>query len=75
MRLSEAKENIKLKIINLDNIENKDRYYLIDMGLVKDTVVKIIKKSYLKGSLIIDFRGFQLCINNFLASCINVDRI
>ena len=34
------------------------------LGLVKDTNIKIVRKSIFGGPIIIELRGYQLCIYN-----------
>lgn len=75
MRLSEAKVDNKLKIykINIDNIKIKN--YLICLGMVKNTIIKIIKKSIFNGPIIIEIRDYRLCISYDEAKNIEVDYI
>ena len=64
MRLSEAKVGENLKVININIGNNKLKNYLMGLGLVKDTNIKIVRKSIFGGPIIIELRGYQLCIYN-----------
>lgn len=75
MRLNDAKTGSYLKVIrlNIDNIKLKN--YLMIMGLVRDTNIKIIKKALFNGPIIINLRNYNLCISNNEASNIEVDYV
>ena len=64
MRLSEAKVGDNLKVINIDIKNSKLKNYLMGLGLVNDTYIKIVRKSLFNGPIIIELRGYQLCIYN-----------
>ena len=64
MRLSEAKVGENLKVININIGNNKLKNYLMGLGLVNDTYIKIVRKSLFNGPIIIELRGYQLCIYN-----------
>ena len=64
MRLSEAKVGKNLKVINININNNKLKNYIMSLGIVKDTYLKVIKKSLFDGPIIIELRGYQLCINS-----------
>lgn len=63
MRLSEAKVGDNLKIISM-NIKNKKlKQHLLNMGFVKNTVIKINKVAPLGDSLSINLRNYELCLS------------
>lgn len=64
MRLSEVKVGKNLKVINININNNKLKNYIMSLGIVKDTYLKVIKKSLFDGPIIIELRGYQLCINS-----------
>lgn len=74
MRLSEIKQNTKIKVINI-NLNNKTKHYLESLGLTINTKIKLIKKSIFKGPLIIFIKNYYLCISNDIAKNIIVDKI
>ena len=73
MRLSDAKEKVNL-IINNINIQNKSlKNYLHTLGIVKNTKIKIFKKSFLNGPIIINIRNYQLSISKEISNNIEVE--
>lgn len=75
MRLSEAKEGNILKINKININESKIKNYLMCLGIVKNTIIKIQKKSIFNGPIIIEIRGYNLCISNNISNNIVVDCI
>lgn len=73
MYLSEAKEGnlLKIKSINIENI--KMRYYLMQMGVIKDTYIRLLKKMFFHGPIIIELRNYKLCVSLDIASKIMVE--
>ena len=61
-KLSELKRNQIGKIISVSHPNLKLRYRLLEMGLVKDTLVKIKKISPLGDPVSLEFRNYELCI-------------
>ena len=74
MRLSEIKQNTKIKVINI-NLNTKTKHYLESLGLTINTKIKLIKKSIFNGPLIIFIKNYYLCISNDIAKNIIVDII
>lgn len=63
MRLSEAKVGDVLKIMHI-NIKNKKlKQHLLDMGLVKNTIIKINKVAPLGDPISIELRNYELCLS------------
>ena len=75
MRLSDAKVGEVLKIINIDIEHEKIKQRFLDMGMVKDTMVKIKKVAPLGDPIIIEFRSYELCIGKKDAAFIIVRKI
>ena len=75
MRLSEAKEGNILKINKININESKIKNYSMCLGIVKNTIIKIQKKSIFNGPIIIEIRGYNLCISNNISNNIVVDCI
>ena len=73
MILSDAKEKQNLKVINILIKEKKLKNYIFSLGLIKNTSIKIIKKSILKGPIIIYLRNYYLALSNNIANQIEVD--
>ena len=72
MRLSAAKKNTNLKVVSINIKNNKLRQYLMDQGLVKDTIINIYKKSLFNGPIILNLRGYHLIISKCLSKDIEV---
>lgn len=63
MRLSEAKVGDTLEVVSI-NINNKHlKQHLLDMGLVRHTVVKLKKVAPLGDPISIELRNYELCLN------------
>ncbi len=75
MRLGDAGECIKL-IIKRVNVQNSNlKNYLFSLGLVKNTFIRVIKKSFFNGPMIISIRNYQLSISREIACDIEVDYV
>ena len=72
MRLSDANVNTNLKVVSINIKNNKLKQYLMDQGLVKDTIINIYKKSYFNGPIILNLRGYYLIISKSLSKDIEV---
>ena len=55
--------------------DQKIKNYLMCLGIVKNTIIKIQKKSIFNGPIIIEIRGYNLCISNNISNNIVVDCI
>ena len=75
MRLSDSKRNINLKVVSINIKNNKLKQYLMDQGLVKDTIISIYKKSFFNGPIILKIRGFYLIISKSHAKDIEVIKL
>ena len=73
MRLSEAKKNNNLIISKLNIKDIKLKNYLLSLGIIENTNIKIIKTSFLNGPLIIYLNNYQLSISKTIAQQIEVD--
>lgn len=75
MRLIDVKKNIKYKIISILISDMKLKKYLFSMGLVKNTIVRVIRKSIFNGPIVINLRNYYLSISWDVASNIVVDYV
>ena len=64
--------NKKVRVIKV-NGNNPLRTRLMELGLVKDTVVEIVKVSPLKDPITISLRGYELTLRKTELSLIEVD--
>ncbi|MBQ9318626.1 MAG: ferrous iron transport protein A [Bacilli bacterium] len=73
MCLSEARVGnlLKIKSINIENV--KMRYYLMQMGVIQDTYIQLLKKTFFQGPIIILLRNYKLCLSLDIASKIMVE--
>jgi len=60
--LSQLKINQRAKIISILNLDENLKLRLLELGLVKDTIIKIKKISPLKDPIDIEIRGYELCL-------------
>ena len=63
MRLSEAKVGDNLKIVSINLKNKKLKQHLLNMGLVKNTIIKINKVAPLGDSICINLRNYELCLS------------
>ena len=74
-KLSELKVGEKAKIVQLD-IQNKEiRRHLLDMGLTKNTIVKIKKIAPMGDPIDLELRDYELCVSKSDLEQINVEVI
>lgn len=62
-RLDELKLGGRGKIIKLSTKDKKMRRHLLDMGLTKETEVRIKKIAPVGDPIDIELRGYELCIS------------
>lgn len=72
--LNRLKENQKC-VIKRINVIGELEYRLFDMGLVPDTVIKMIKKAPLGDPILIELRAYTLSIRKNIAEKIYVEVI
>lgn len=74
-KLSELKVGEKAKILQLD-VQNKEiRRHLLDMGLTKNTIVKIKKIAPMGDPIDLELRDYELCVSKSDLEQINVEVI
>lgn len=73
--LSDLKVGQKAKIIKINEINKKIRRHLLDMGVTRDTEVKIKKIAPMGDPIDISLRDYELCIRKEDLSKIEVEVI
>lgn len=72
MRLVDAKINTTCKIVEMNIQDEKLKFRLMELGLVANCSVKIIKKSFLKQTLLISFDASCFTLKSDIAKQIQV---
>lgn len=62
-RLSELKKGEKAKIIEISSSNKEIKRHLLDMGLTRETIVKIKKIAPMGDPIDIELRDYELCIS------------
>lgn len=62
-RLSELKIGEKAKIIEISSNNKETKRHLLDMGLTRETIVKIKKIAPMGDPVDIELRDYELCIS------------
>lgn len=62
-RLSELKKGDKAKIIEISSSNREIKRHLLDMGLTRETIVKIKKIAPMGDPIDIELRDYELCIS------------
>ncbi len=70
--LDNVKSGEKCKVICI-NIEGQIKYRLLDMGIVKNTVIELVKKAPMGDPIQIYVRGYNLSIRKKIAEKIQVE--
>ena len=60
--LSDVTLHQKAKIVSFQNVTSRIKHKLIDMGLIKNTIVFIKKIAPLKDPVIVELRGYELAL-------------
>lgn len=72
--LDKIEVNKECKIINIE-VEKEIKFRLLDMGLIPDTKIKVIKKAPLGDPIQILLRGYNISIRKEIAKNIFVEVI
>lgn len=72
--LDKIEVNKECKIINIE-VEREIKFRLLDMGLIPDTKIKVIKKAPLGDPIQILLRGYNISIRKEIAKNIFVEVI
>ena len=62
MRLSDVKVGGKVKVVNVGVKNILIKRHLLEMGLTKDTTIKVVRKSPMGDPICIELRGYELAI-------------
>ncbi len=63
MNLSKLKVGDKAKVVALNVSDKEVRRHLLDMGVTRGVVVKIIRKAPMGDPVDIELRDYELCIS------------
>lgn len=63
MNLSKLKVGDKAKVIALNVSDKEVRRHLLDMGVTRGVVVKIIRKAPMGDPVDIELRDYELCVS------------
>lgn len=63
MNLSKLKVGDKAKVVALNVTDKEVRRHLLDMGVTRGVVVKIIRKAPMGDPVDIELRDYELCIS------------
>lgn len=73
MNLNECVLNVNCKIIYLDDMDDKLRYRLQEIGFFRGSVIKVLKKSGLKKTLLVNVLDSCFAIKSNMSSKIQVE--
>lgn len=75
MKLSELKINKYAKVIRIDIPNNNIKRHLLEMGITRGVLVKLTKVAPMGDPLIIELRGYELCVRKDEARFILVEAV
>ena len=75
INICELKLNQKAKIVSIDIINKDVKNHFLEMGLTRETTIKVIKIAPLGDPISIEIRGYELAIRKDNARQIKVEVI
>ena len=75
MKLSQLKVHQYALILSVSIPKKKLKKRLLELGIVPETFIKVVKIAPLKDPISIEIRGYELCISRKIASYILVEVI
>lgn len=75
MKLSNLRIYKKAKVISVDIKDKEVKRHILEMGLVKDTIIFITKKAPFGDPICIELRGYELALTKKEANNILVEVI
>ncbi len=73
MNICELRLNQNARIVSIEMFNKKIRNHFLEMGLVKNTPIKIIKIAPMGDPISIEIRGYELCLRKEDAKKIKVE--
>ena len=73
MNICELRLNQNARIVSIEMFNKKIRNHFLEMGLVKNTPIKIIKIAPMEDPISIEIRGYELCLRKEDAKKIKVE--
>lgn len=75
MKLSNLRINKRAKVVSADVLNQSVKRHLLEMGLVKGTIIKVCKIAPMGDPISIELRGYELAIRKEEAKFIEVEVI
>lgn len=73
MKLDTCPQNQNLKIISIDIIDSKLKLRLYEIGIFPTANIKILNKSFLKKTILIQVLDSCFAIKSSIAKCVEVE--
>ncbi len=73
MNITELKINECGKVVSVDILDRKTKTHILEMGLTRGTVVKVIRIAPMGNPICIELRGYELCVRKEEANFIKVE--
>ncbi len=75
MKLSNLRINKRAKVVSINVLNQSVKRHLLEMGLVKGTIIKVCKIAPMGDPISIELRGYELAIRKEEAKFIEVEVI
>lgn len=73
MKLSNLRINKKAKVVSVNILNQSVKRHILEMGLVKGTIIKVCKVAPMGDPIIINLRGYELTIRKEEAEFVEVE--
>lgn len=73
MKLSNLRINKKAKVVSVNILNQSVKRHILEMGLVKGTIIKVCKVAPMGDPIIINLRGYELAIRKEEAEFVEVE--